>query len=90
MDVFEEADEIKIILDVPGFKEEEVCCEIKKMILYIWAKTLGRQWKESITLPVEVDEKKITTKYQNAVLEITLVKKKKRSKKNDKSSAGSD
>jgi len=77
VDVFEEADEINIILDVPGFKEEEIHWEVKDDILKLSAKTFGREWEESITLPEEVDEKNIQTKYQNAVLEITLIKKEK-------------
>jgi HSP20 family protein len=77
MDVFDEADEINIILDVPGFKEEEIHWEIEDTILKLSAKTFGREWEESITLPEEVDEKNIQTKYQNAILEITLVKKEK-------------
>jgi len=81
IDVFDEADEIHIILDVPGFKEEDIQCEVKKKILHILAKTFGHEWEESITLPTEVDEKDIKTKYQNAILEISLIKKKKEVKK---------
>ena len=80
LDVFDEADEINIILDVPGFKEEEIHWEVKDSILYISAKTFGREWEESITLPAEIDVKNIETKYQNAILEITLIKMNKRSK----------
>lgn len=75
VDIFEEADEINIILDVPGFKEEEIHWEVKDAILKLSAKTFGREWEESIALPEEVDTKNIKTKYQNAVLEITLIKK---------------
>lgn len=77
LDVFDEADEINIILDVPGFKEEEIHWEIENDALKLSAKTFGREWEETITLPEEVDEKNIQTKYQNAVLEITLTKKEK-------------
>lgn len=81
VDVFDESHEIDIILDVPGFKEEEIHWKIEDEVLKLSAKTFGREWEEVITLPEEVDEKNIQTKYQNAILEITLVKKKKRSKK---------
>jgi len=75
VDVFDEADEINIILDVPGFKEEEIHWEVKDDVLRISAKTLGREWEESVDLPEEVDEENIKTNYQNAILEITLTKK---------------
>lgn len=78
VDVFDEVDEINIILDVPGFKEEEIHWEVKKDVLKLSAKTFGREWEESIALPEEVDEGNIQTKYQNAILEITLSKKKER------------
>ena len=81
VDVFDEADEIHIILDVPGFKEEEIKCEVKGETLKLSAKTMGREWEESITLPEEVDTDNIITKYQNAILEITLIKKRKGNKK---------
>ena len=75
VDVFDEADEINIILDVPGFKEEEIHWEVKGDVLRLSAKTLGREWKEFVALPEEVDEKNIKTNYQNSILEITLTKK---------------
>lgn len=84
VDVFEEADEINIILDVPGFKEEEIHWKIEDDVLKLSAKTFGREWEESVTLPEEVDEKNIQTKYQNAVLEITLTKKKESKKDAEK------
>jgi len=89
VDVFDEADEINIILDVPGFKEEEIHWEVcrqgnSSLALNITAKTFGREWEESITLPKEVDEKNIQTKYQNAVLEIILSKKRESKKDADK------
>jgi HSP20 family protein len=83
LDVFDEADEINIILDVAGFKEEEIHWEIERDVLKISAKTLGREWEETITLPEEVDEGNIQTKYQNAILEIKLNKKKESKKDAD-------
>lgn len=75
VDVFDEADEINIILDLPGFKEEEIHWEVIEGILKLSAKSLGREWEEAITLPAEVDTKNIKTKYRNEILEITLAKK---------------
>jgi len=75
VDVFDEGDSMKIIAELPGISTSDVKTEVNGDILTVSAAGKGRKYTKEIHLPVQVDEGKVSTSYENGVLEITLVKK---------------
>lgn len=76
MDVFKEAKEVKIIIDMGSFSRGEVNIGIKPDKYIIFSKHGEQEFKEEIDLPPDVDFEKMVEYFKNGILEITLPKKK--------------
>lgn len=76
VDVFREAKEVKIIIDLGGFSRGEVNIEINPDKYIIFAKHQEQEFREEIDLPPDVDIEKTVENFRNGILEITLPKKK--------------
>mgnify|MGYP001590447913 FL=1 len=74
VDIFDEKEEVRIIVEVPGVTEESIKTEIKGDVLTLEAKDAGQKYYKEIVLPKEVDLGTLTSKYKNGVLEIRINK----------------
>lgn len=76
VDVFKEATEVKIIIDLGSFSRGEVSLNIKPDKYIISAKHGEQEFEEEIELPPDVDIERTVEDFRNGILEITLPKKK--------------
>jgi HSP20 family molecular chaperone IbpA len=76
VDVFKEAKEVKIIIDMGSFSRGEVNIGIKPGKYIIFGKHGDQEFKEEIDLPPDVDIENTAEYFKNGILEITLPKKK--------------
>lgn len=81
VDIFDEGEEVRIIVEVPGVTEESIKTEIKGDVLTLEAKDsdplrseASRKYYKEIVLPKEVDPGSLKIKYKNGVLEIKINK----------------
>ncbi len=83
VDIFDEKEEVRIIVEVPGVAEESIKTEIKGDVLTLEAKDTdpstslgtGHKYYKEIVLPKNVDAGTLKSKYKNGVLEIRIDKK---------------
>ena len=80
VDVFKEAKEVKIIIDLGSFSRGEIEIDIKPDKYIIFAKSQEQEFREEIDLPPGVDTENTEESFKNGILEITLPKKKDRQK----------
>lgn len=74
VDVFDEAQEILIVAELPGVSAEEVQVEIQEDVLAL--QTTGqRKYAKEILLSTAVDPASLQTTYKNGILEIRLQKR---------------
>ena len=76
VDVFHEAEEVLIVIDLGGFRKEDVYLIIEAGRYSIVAKRGEQEFFEEITLPPEVDIERHVENFKNGVLEIVLPRKK--------------
>ncbi|MDP3995905.1 MAG: archaeal heat shock protein Hsp20 [bacterium] len=74
VDIFDEKEEVRIIVEVPGVTQESIKTEIKGDVLTLEAKDPDRKYYKEIVLPKEIDPDTLTSKYKNGVLEIRVKK----------------
>lgn len=74
-DVFKEADEVNIIIDLGSFDRTEVFFGIKGNTYVITGKHEDSEFKEEIPLPMKVDINKMEEHYKNDILELILPRK---------------
>jgi len=73
VDLFDEAEEILIVAELPGVQEEEINVELKDDILRL--ETSGeRKYAKEILLSDPVNPTSLTKTYKNGILEIRLQK----------------
>ena len=75
VDIFNENQEVRIIVEMPGVTQESIKTAIKGDVLTLEAKDTDRKYYKEIVLPKEVDPDTLKSKYKNGVLEIWLAKK---------------
>jgi len=76
VDIFKEAKEVKIIIDLGGFSRGEIDIDIKPDKYTIFAKHQEQEFREEINLPPDVDVENTVESFKNGILEIVLPKKK--------------
>ena len=76
VDVFHEAEEILIVIDLGGFQRGDISLNIKPEEYSIIAKRGDQEFREAIALPQEVDIERCSEHFRNGVLEIILPRKK--------------
>lgn len=74
IDVFEDENEITVLAEIAGFKEENLKIRVKNQRLTLSAKSSGRKYYKSLTLPHEVIPESLHTTFKNGVLQIRLRK----------------
>jgi HSP20 family protein len=74
VDIFDEANKITIIAEIPGVEEEKIKIEIKDDILELKAEDSDKKYQKEILLPSKVKEESVRSTYKNGVLKITLTK----------------
>jgi len=75
VDVFDEADRILVIAELPGVVEEEIKVEVVGDILSLTASGKDRKYAKEILLPSKVKPDSVKTSYNNGILEVRLQKK---------------
>jgi len=73
-DMFDEKDEIVIIVEMPGIEESDLKIDLKGDILDIFAESSSRKYRKEILLPMQVETEKMNFKYNNGILEIRIKK----------------
>jgi len=76
VDVFKEAKEVRIIMDLGSFSRGEVEIDITPDKYVILAKHGAQEFREEIELPPDVDIEKTVEHFKSGILEITLPKTK--------------
>lgn len=76
IDVFEEADYVQVVAELPGVEEKDIKYELTKdTILTISSPNADRKYNKEVFLPCSVDMEKMESKYKNGILELKLTKK---------------
>ena len=81
-DVIEEADKVKVIVELPGVEKDEIKLNTSENTLEIDVDTEHHRFSKEVNLPCNVDPDSANASYKNGVLEISLsrLKPKKRGK----------
>jgi len=76
VDVFHEAEEVLIVVDLCGFARRDVSLSMSENRYLISARTGDQSFLEEIQLPPEVDIEKCVENFRNGILEIIIPRKK--------------
>ena len=68
--------EVKVILEIPGVKKEDIKINVNKTIVEINASDSQRKYHKTIQLPHDIDINTAKSTYNNGILEITFAKSK--------------
>ena len=74
VDVFDEADKITIIAEIPGVEEKNIQIEVKDDIIELKAEDSDKKYHKEVLLPSKVKKESLCSTYRNGVLKITLTK----------------
>ena len=74
VDVFDEKDQVLIVAELPGVKEEEIKTTLKGDILILEASNEERKYYKEILLPSKIIAESEEKTYKNGVLEIKFKK----------------
>jgi len=77
VDVFHEAEEVLIVIDLGGFRRGDIHLSMTPEEYAIVAKRGDHEFRETIPLPTEVDIDRSQEYFRNGVLEIILPRRKK-------------
>jgi len=83
VDVMDADGEVRVIIELPGVKKEDIKLSGTADKLTISVDTPQRKYFKEVELPAKVDSKKATSKYNNGVLDITVPKKKEEKTKSE-------
>ena len=75
VDVFDEPDEIVLVVEMPGANEEDISVEVHGDVLVL-ATTGERKYSREVLLPSPVDAADMQKTYRNGILELKLKKAK--------------
>ncbi|MFP4082828.1 MAG: Hsp20/alpha crystallin family protein [Candidatus Aminicenantes bacterium] len=87
MDVFKEAEEVQIIVDLGNFRKGDLDFGLENRKYFISGKHKDCEFRQEISLPYDVDIAKIKENFKNDILQLILPKKRRkerRSKKDEK------
>ena len=74
VDVFDEKDHIRIVVEMPGVEKDDIKVDVKKNRLEIKAASGERKYVKHIDLAAHVDPDTLAASYKNGVMEIKLKK----------------
>jgi len=72
VDVFDEADHVLVIAELPGVSEDEIKIEVVGDVLRLTASNKERKYAKEVLLPGRVKPNSIKTSCKNGILEVTL------------------
>ena len=72
-DVFEEADHILVVAELPGISVEDVRIEVKDDLLTIYAEKGNKKYRKEVLLPKSYPREKMEVTCNNGILEIKCV-----------------
>jgi HSP20 family protein len=75
VDVIEEEKTIRVVVELPGMKKEEIQLNATENSLSLKAEGENRKYFRDVPLPVKVDTSSAKATYLNGILEVTLQKK---------------
>jgi len=75
-DVINTDGEVRVIVELPGVEKKDIKLSGTEDKLTISVDTPERKYFKEVELPAKVDSKKVTSKYKNGVLDVTVPKKK--------------
>ncbi|MER3601810.1 MAG: heat-shock protein Hsp20 [Nitrososphaerota archaeon] len=75
VDIIEQADLIRVILEIPGVEKEDIDLKVTESKLTIRVDTADRKYHRTVELPEPVDPDSAKATYKNGILEVTLKKK---------------
>jgi len=67
--------EIKVILEMPGVKKEDIKLSLSENTLEIYTNDIQRKYRKTIEIPPEADTETTRSTYTNGILEVTFSKK---------------
>ena len=76
VDLFDEADHLLLVAELPGVDASEIHFEVKEDVLSLCASHGDRKYRKEVLLPSVVRAQKATSSYRNGVFEIRLPKTK--------------
>lgn len=75
IDVMEQDDEVIIIAELPGVKQDEIKVKVTDYNVTIQVESTKRKYAKDIDLPAPVNIESVKTSYNNGILEIQLQKR---------------
>ena len=76
VDIFDEADHVLVVAELPGVTDEDIKVEVEGDILTLEAAGRERKYSKELLLPAQVDASNLQRSFKNAILEVRLEKKK--------------
>jgi len=73
-DVFDEKEEIVVMAEMPGIRDEAISVDLKGDVLAIKGVNKHRNYYKEILLPSKVRPETLTSNYKNGVLEVRIKK----------------
>lgn len=73
-DVFDEKDDVVVIVEAPGVREEDIALDLNEDILDVSARGGNRRYRKEVLLPCKVRAGNMTYSYKNGILEIRIKK----------------
>jgi HSP20 family protein len=74
VDLFDEADKIVVIAEIPGVEEKKIKIELRDDVLELKAEDSDKKYHKEILLPSKIKKESLHSTYKNGVLKITLTK----------------
>ncbi len=74
VDVFDEAEHLLIVAEVPGIMQEDVQLELHEDILILVAEKGDKKYRKEVLLPASFSPDKMSSSCRNGILEIKLSK----------------
>ena len=73
-DIFDEKEEIRVYVEMPGVNEGDIKLDLKGDILDISAQSGDKKYHKEVLLPAKVKPETLKSSYKNGILEIRLKK----------------
>ncbi len=74
VDVFDDADSIQIVAEMPGVSQNDIEVDVSGDIVGITAISGARKYRKELLLPIKGKNKKFTSSFKNGILEIKIKK----------------
>jgi HSP20 family protein len=73
VDIFDEADVMQVVAEMPGIEEKDITLDIQGDILNIRAEGGNRKYQKEVLLSREVNAEDMSWTYKNGILEVKIV-----------------